>query len=636
MHKLIYILLILGLCACQQGNENTDSDHRDKTDSASESQPIKMVETSQDNSSDSLTGLYQQSVQNLLKSRPSYATVLGVDESLAGEDFQTKLGDYSPAAEMKLRQRFRSLNQRIEAEQTDSGRAAENKAVMMHLNRYYAGSDDFAMGYIDPWMGLSPFIVNQINGPLIDVPNRIVTNQPLQSKDDVEAYIARLQAFDGMVQSVVAKLDADVSAGWIAPRVIIEQTIQGLESFVAPPVKAHPLYARLVKELPQIADLSAEHRDDLLTRAEQAIEQNIYGSYGLMIHLQQQLLLKARPEAGIWAQPNGAAYYRQAVKTLGDTELTPEDIHQLGLDEVKRINGELDVLLASQGYEQGTVAERIIAINEDPQYLYEDSDTGRLNVIADLNRYIDEFTPKLAEVFNQTPPYGIEVRKFPKSREASAPGGMYSSPSIDGSQPGIYWINLRDIKAIPTFEMKTLTYHEANPGHHWQIATNLAQDDLPLLRRIASFNAYSEGWALYAELLAREMGQYKDDPMSDVGRLKAELFRAVRLVVDTGLHHKKWTREQAIDYMKNVGAVVASDAVAEVERYMVWPGQALGYKLGMIEILQLREQAKDHLGDAFSLKDFHDWVLLGGAVPMGLLEQRVQQAVNQRSDNHTE
>lgn len=626
--RLILILILAFIVSACNNDGSVSDKSKDTVNHQNSEQTESSTQTEITGDQQALSNLYRQSAQNLLQARPTYATVLGVTEDLAGEAFQSKLGDYSPAAEQQFRQRFCALNKDIEKQKSEAGQATENKAVMQHLNRYYAGSDDFSIGYIDPWMGLSPFIVNQINGPLIDVPNQIVTNQPLNNEADVLAYIARLQAFDGFVQSVVAKLDADVQKDWIAPKVIVEKAIKGLESFVSPPVNEHPLYVRLAQELPKITDLSAERRKDLMAQAEQAIEQNVYGSYGLMIHLQQQLLSKARPEAGIWAQPNGAAYYREAVKTLGDTALTPDEIHQLGLAEVERINGELDTLLKAEAYDKGTVAERIIQINNDPKFLYTDSEEGRLNVIADLNRYIDEFTPKLADVFKSTPPYGIEVRPFPKSREASAPGGMYSSPSMDGSQPGIYWINLRDMKAIPTFEMKTLTYHEANPGHHWQIATNLAQDDLPLLRRIASFNAYSEGWALYSELLAKEMGQYKDDVMGDVGRLKAELFRAVRLVVDTGIHHKKWSREQAIDYMKTVGAVVESDAVAEVERYMVWPGQALGYKLGMIEMLKLRDYAQQQLGEDFALKDFHDWVLVGGAVPMSLLAQRVTQAVD--------
>jgi uncharacterized protein (DUF885 family) len=206
----------------------------------------------------------------------------------------------------------------------------------------------------------------------------------------------------------------------------------------------------------------------------------------------------------------------------------------------------------------------------------------------------------------------------------SAAGGQYTSPAIDGSKPGIYWINLADITANPKFDLKTLTYHEANPGHHWQIALNLAQEQLPLLRRIAPYNAYAEGWGLYAELVAYEMGMYKNDPFGNLGRLKAELFRSVRLVVDTGMHAKKWTREQAVQYMAQTTGAASSDVIAEIERYMAWPGQALGYKLGMLKIVELRQQAKTALGDGFDIKAFHDLVLLTGAVPMAVLEQKVQ------------
>jgi uncharacterized protein (DUF885 family) len=296
----------------------------------------------------------------------------------------------------------------------------------------------------------------------------------------------------------------------------------------------------------------------------------------------------------------------------------------VGLDEVARISTEMDAILVANGHSAGTVGERMLKINDDPQFLYEDSDEGRAQLLADLNGYIEEINVRMPELFATKPPYDVEVRAFPKAREASAPGGMYSSPRLDGSQPGIYWINLRDIKANAKFDLKTLTYHEANPGHHWQVALNLAQESLPMIRRIAPYNAYIEGWALYSELVAKEMGMYDNDPYGDLGRLKAELFRAVRLVVDTGLHHKKWSREQAIKYMAETTGTVDSDVVAEIERYMVWPGQALGYKLGMIKILQLREMARAALGENFDIKAFHDLVLLGGAVPMTVLEDHVK------------
>ncbi len=335
--------------------------------------------------------------------------------------------------------------------------------------------------------------------------------------------------------------------------------------------------------------------------------------------------MSARSQSGIWAQPNGAKYYEDAVRMLGDTDLTPAQIHQLGLDEVQRILKQMDTILKLQGMNDGTVGQRMTTLNDDSQFLYEDSDAGRKQLLDDLNGYIEGISNRMDEQFATRPKYAVEVRKFPKSREESAPGGMYTNPPIDGSQPGIYWINLRDIKANPKFDLKTLTYHEAIPGHHWQIALNLEQESLPLLRRIAPYNAYTEGWALYSEKVAAEMGMYKDDPFSDLGRLKAELFRAVRLVVDTGLHYKKWTREQAIKYMAETTGTVESDVVAEIERYMVWPGQALGYKLGMINILRLRDKARKQLGDKFDIKAFHDLILLGGAVPMSVLNGKVEE-----------
>jgi uncharacterized protein (DUF885 family) len=264
-----------------------------------------------------------------------------------------------------------------------------------------------------------------------------------------------------------------------------------------------------------------------------------------------------------------------------------------------------------------------MALSEMPRFLYEDSAQGREQLIADLNGYIGQISAIMPKYFASIPKYKVEVRSFPKSREATAPGGMYTNPPLDGSAPGIYWINLYNIKANPKYSLKTLTYHEAIPGHHWQVALNLEQQDLPMLRRIAPYNAYVEGWALYSERFASEMGLYDNDPFGDLGRLKDELFRAVRLVVDTGIHYKKWTREKAIKYMAQTTGSVESDVVAEIERYMVWPGQALGYKMGMINILRLRADAKQQLGEKFDIKKFHDIVLLGGAVPMKVLNEKV-------------
>ncbi len=614
----IGILCSFMLMGCQEKTtDNHVSEVEVKTVDVVEPKTPELLDTTP------LQANFDQSAIALFNARPHYATVLGVDERLSGGAYNDRLDDYSPSAEAKLRKQLRAINQQLANIEVTETVDLDNQKVMMNLNRYFSGNENFSIGYVDLWMGLSPFVVNQINGPLIDVPNSMVNNHKITTTEDAENYLKRLDGFDAFLQSVMAKLSADVEKGWVAPKVILQKTIATLEAFIAPKAIEHPLYLAFEKQVKLIDGLDVEGKLALCKRAAEHIDNDVYAGYRLLIDAQKQLMDRASSESGVWAQPNGEAYYADAVKMLGDTDLSPEQIHQIGLDEVKRISTEMDAILVANGHTAGTVGVRMLKINDDPQFLYEDSEAGRAELLADLNGYIEEINLRMPELFATKPPYNVEVRAFPKAREASAPGGMYSSPKIDGSQPGIYWINLRDIKANAKFDLKTLTYHEANPGHHWQVALNLAQESLPMVRRIAPYNAYVEGWALYSELVAKEMGMYDGDPYGDLGRLKAELFRAVRLVVDTGLHHKKWTREEAIKYMAETTGTVDSDVVAEIERYMVWPGQALGYKLGMIKMVELRSKARQALGERFDIKAFHDLVLLGGAVPMVVLEENV-------------
>ena len=566
-----------------------------------------------------LSSFYSESTKALFSGRPSNSTQYGLSEEMSGGEYQNRLDDYSPAAEKKLRASLRAINQQLSAESyTD-----ENKSVMQDIIRYFSGHEDFDIGYIDVWMGLSPFIVNQINGPLIDIPNIMVANHQVNNSKQVQDYLQRLDHFDIFVQQVLEKLEYDTDKNWIPPKAIVNKTISAMQSFIETDASNHPLVTSLAQKLQGVSDMSDEEKAQAVKKAEMLVATKVYPAFNSVVTKLNDLKLMAKEESGIWAQPNGGKYYLDAIKMLGDSDLTPQQIHDLGLSEVDRITSEMDKILNAQGMTEGTVGERMMALLDDSRFIYEDSEAGRAELLNDLNKYILEISTMMDEQFATRPKYDVEVRKFPKAREESAPGGQYTNPPLDGSQPGIYWINLRDIKANPRFEMKTLTYHEAIPGHHWQVALNLEQGDLPMLRRIAPYNAYVEGWALYSELVGKEMGLYKNDPFSDLGRLKAELFRAVRLVVDTGLHYKKWSREQAIKYMMEIGGVVESDAIAEVERYMVWPGQALGYKLGMIQIVKLRNDAMQKLGDKFDIKEFHDVVLLGGAVPMSVLENKI-------------
>ena len=569
--------------------------------------------------------LYQQGTQLLFQARALNASALGLSEEVVGKAFHTELENYSAEAEAQLRKQLNAVISQLAALPVPADAVeAENQAVMLNIMQYYAGSKDFPQGYIDSWMGLSAFVVNQINGPTIDMAGALQNSHPISNEQDAKNYLSRLEKFGAALKAVEQRFVSDAASGWIAPKVLLEKSLPILDGYASGDVTEHVLYKDFATKLDQLKELSAEEKQQYLTSAALLVEQQVQAGYRQLAATVRAELPKARAESGIWAQPNGEKFYAWSVKQLGDTELTPEQIHQTGLDEVARISQEMDSILKAQGYAEGTVGARMTALNGEARFLYEDSDAGRQQVLDDLNTYIAEINQRMPELFATKPPYPVEVRRIPVEIQDSAAGGQYSSPAIDGSKPGIYWINLRDIKANAKFDLKTLTYHEANPGHHWQVALNLAQEHLPLLRRVAPYNSYVEGWALYSELVAKEMGMYQDDPFGDLGRLKAELFRSVRLVVDTGLHAKKWTREQAITYMAETTGTTETDVVSEIERYMAWPGQALGYKLGMLKIVELRAYAKEQLGDNFDIKAFHDLVLLGGAVPMSVLDTKVK------------
>ena len=612
------IVTALGLSACVK---QSDTVAVTKSTPASQGADNAVVISAEQN----LTALYLQAKQSLFKQRALSATMYGLSEQDVGQDVSSKMELYGSANEAKLRAELLSISNKIAGIKLegDDITAKNNQQVMAGLTRYFAGEPNFTVGFIDTWMGLSPFIVNQINGPLIDIPRIMQNDQPITTEQQALDYIARLGSFDRLANSIIEKQAADAGQNWLPPKVTLQGAIKYLKGFTSVPAEQHTFVSVFSDKIERIDSLNAEQKQALIKQVISKVSQVVYPAYQSVQKSSEQLLAKSRDESGIWAQPNGSDYYQDAIKQLGDSELTPSEIHQLGLGEVARISVAMDTILQQQGYKQGSVGERMVALNEEPRFLYEDSTAGREELLSDINGYITEMTTKMAPVFKTIPSYQVEVKAFPVEVQDGAPGGQYTSPAVDGSKPGIYWINLRDMKANPKFGLKTLTYHEANPGHHWQIALNLDQAELPFLRRIAPYNAYAEGWALYSEQVAFELGMYENDPFGNLGRLQAELFRAVRLVVDTGLHDKRWTREQAISYMSEQTGTAESDVIAEIERYMAWPGQALGYKLGMLKILSLREQAEKRLGDNFDLAEFHDVVLLNGAVPMAVLSRNV-------------
>lgn len=575
-----------------------------------------------------LPGFYQQIGDDYVSHNPSFASQLALSKEQAGYNYAASIEDYSPEGDVALRKSMADHVAALDA----LGEAADpaNIAIIRNITAYYAGSADHPQGYIDSWGGHLPYIVNQINGPLIDLPQTLQDKALINSAEDVDNYLARLAAMESMVDGVIAKMNADAETGWVAPMPILEGAIASLQRFTSLPAAEHPLVTKLADKMAKADALDADARKLNSSMATDIVDSKLYPAYKRAEQAVAALKAKAASGDGIWAQPGGTALYSYLIGTQGDSNLSAAEIHDLGLAEVERIGTEMDALLRSVGLTDGTVGERATSLLSQDRFIYEDSDAGRKQLLDDLNGEIAEINKLIPQYFKSIPTQKVEVRRIPKLIEAGAPGGQYQSPSLDGTQPGIYWINLRDMRGAASFTLKTLTYHEAVPGHHFQISLNQAQSELPFLRRVGSFNAYTEGWALYSELLAKEMGMYKGDPYGDIGRLQDEMFRAVRLVVDTGMHHHKWTREKAIKYMADVTGKDESEVVPEIERYMAWPGQALGYKLGMLKMLELREKARTALGDQFDIREFHDQVLLPGGMPMAQLEKLLDQWIASR------
>jgi uncharacterized protein (DUF885 family) len=402
-----------------------------------------------------------------------------------------------------------------------------------------------------------------------------------------------------------------------------------MRNFVATPADENILFTALTLKMEE-AEIDAEEQQRIGKLALAEIENTVYPAYQGFIDHFVRLDDEVDESNGVWALPDGDEYYRLALGFFTTTDYSPDYIHDFGLSEVERIQNEILTILATQGWDTSAGFETVMGqLKTDPQFFYSDTEEGRDSILTDYQTIIDEMYTGLDQAFHTIPEAPVEVQRIPEFKEKTAPGAYYQPPAMDGSRPGVFYANLFDINATPTYSMRTLAYHEAVPGHHFQLAVQREQEDLPFFRRLIPFTAYSEGWALYAERLAWEMG-FQDDPYDNIGRLQAELFRGVRLVVDTGIHAKRWSREQAIDYMVANTGMAESDVVAEIERYFVMPGQACAYKVGMTKILELRDMAQQALGDRFDQRDFHEVVLTNGAVPLTTLEKLIREYIEEK------
>lgn len=469
--------------------------------------------------------------------------------------------------------------------------------------------------------------VNQLFGVQNMLPRFMVNTHQLKDKTDAEQYISRLQQFDRVFGQVVEDLNIRAAKGVVPPRFVLEKVLSEVKGLTAGAVEQQLLYTHFASAIAKIGGLSEAERAKLTTDVKAAIEQSVVPGYQKLTGYLTDTVASATTDDGVWKLPDGEQYYAYTLKQHTTTDLTPEQIHQMGLAEVARIQQEMLSILHSQGINGDNVAQMMTALGDDPRFLYPDSNEGRQQILADYKTIIADIETKLTPAFNMRPKAPMDVQRVPEFAEKTSAGAYYNPPAMDGSRPGVFFANLYDIRATPKFGMKTLAVHEGIPGHHFQIAIQQELKGLPTFRNILPFTVYAEGWALYTERLMAELGLYQNDPFGDLGRLQAELFRAIRLVVDTGLHHKRWTREQAIAYMSGNAGMAKSDVESEIERYIVMPGQACAYKVGMMKLLELRSKAQKELGDKFKLTDFHDVVLQNGSMPLAILERVVDQYI---------
>jgi uncharacterized protein (DUF885 family) len=560
--------------------------------------------------------LYFREFLKLTFDNPELLTYVGMLEKFGLHGHNARLADASDAAEVRLFRKVKRALRLLRSYRRD--RQSPSTLLSTDILDYFL--EDQLRG--EPFRHHN-YPLNQMFGIQSELPNFMMTVHPLVSKLEARNYIRRLRKFGIKFDQVLEGLKIRQEEGVIPPRFVIRRVLDEMTAFTGKPARENPLYT-VFKDKVSALKINDPEKEKLLAAVETEIQKTVYPAYRKFIAYFTGLEGKAATDDGAWKLPDGEAYYAYCLRSHTTTDLTPAQVHEIGLREVGRIEGEMKTILEAQGYHDVKDAPRKLAeFGQEERFLYPNTDEGRAAALAEYRRILDEMDASLDRFFAVRPKSSLKVERLPEFREKTSPGAYYQQGDLSGSRPGVFYANLRDMKEVQKFGMKWLSYHEGIPGHHFQISIAQELRGLPLFRRFLPFTAYIEGWALYAEKLAREQGFYKDDPYGELGCLDAELMRAVRLVVDTGIHYKHWTREQAIEYMEAHTASAHESVVSEIERYIVWPGQACAYKVGEIKIVELRQKAKKALGEKFDLRRFHDIVLKNGPMPLVLLERVV-------------
>ncbi len=561
-----------------------------------------------------LRALFDRMFQEGLRLHPENATQLGFDKG-ANAGLKAQLSDEGDAG----RAANRAATQADLAALAKIDRASLSEAdqidydTVLYTRRSAAAVQAFDFG--GSAFGPSPYAISQLTGAYQSVPDFLDTKHRIETKDDAEAYLARLDAYAAQLDANSARVQHDAALGVVAPDFLLDTTLVQMTKTRVPATEA-----LVVTSIARRA-ASKGLGDSYGQRAAALYDQKIGPALDRQIAIVRELRARASHDAGVWRFKDGEAYYATALRTTTTAALSADEVHRFGLDQAKAISARLDGLLKAQGYTKGTIGERMAALYKDPRQLYPNTDDGKVQAIAYCNARLDAIRAKLPGVFARLPSYQFEVRRVPAQTEAGAASAFSQSPAIDGSRPGLVYFNLHDSAEWPKFCLATTVYHEGLPGHQMEGGLALSNTALPLIRKTGGFSGYGEGWALYAEQLADEIGMYDDDPLGRLGYLKFQLFRANRCVVDTGIHHLRWSREQAIGYFVEQEGEAPGFATREVERYCATPGQAASYKIGHSTFTGIREKAKAKLGARFDIKAFHDAVLAHGRVPLEILQQ---------------
>jgi uncharacterized protein (DUF885 family) len=564
-----------------------------------------------------LNETFDRIFKDMVRHSPRLATSLGLDKG-ANADLKSKLDTRPQGAARRedlARTRRYIAEVRSVAPTTLSDAAQLNREVVL----YSLDTATQAPARWDIDSAQRPYPITQQGGAYFSIPDFLNTAHTINDKADADAYLSRLQQFATVLDNDTAEQRAQAARGFLAPAWSIDLALGQMRKLREPAPGQNSMVESIVKRTG-----AKGIAGDWERQASAIVANSIYPALDRQMAAMAQLKPTTRPGDGAWRLNDGEAIYAEALRQATTTNFSPAEVHQMGLDQVADITGQLDQILKSQGYTQGSVGERLGAVSKTPAQLYADSDAGRAQLLAYLNEVVKDMYGRLPQAFDTLPNQPLEIRRVPPEIQDGASNGYYNRAALDGSRPAIYFINLKDMGDWPKFTLPTLCYHEGVPGHHLQISISQESKDIPTLRKLGFFSAYSEGWALYAEQLADELGAYASDPLGRAGFLQSFLFRAARLVVDTGIHAKRWSREQATDYMVQTTGYARPRSQREVERYCTMIGQACSYKVGHTAWTRARAEAQRTLGDRFDLKRFHE-VLLEGAMPLSILERRIRE-----------